>query len=157
MDTVECRPILVVDDDLDACEALSEFLKLNGYTVACAENGQIALAEIRTRPVPPALILLDMLMPVMDGQTFLTRARQDPRIKDVPIVVATADPSVEAPGASAVLGKPVRPERLLRIWILATPLLPLDLAMLPRWPDCSLLSFPVTNLAWTHLRKAYGI
>ncbi len=115
MDTVECRPILVVDDDLDACEALSEFLKLNGYTVACAENGQIALAEIRTRPVPPALILLDMLMPVMDGQTFLTRARQDPRIKDVPIVVATADPSVEAPGASAVLGKPVRPERLLRI------------------------------------------
>ncbi len=115
MDTVECRPILVVDDDLDACEALSEFLKLNGYNVACAENGQIALAEIRTRPVPPALILLDMLMPVMDGQTFLTRARQDPRIKDVPIVVATADPSVEAPGASAVLGKPVRPERLLRI------------------------------------------
>src|SRR5216683_3071101 len=76
MDTVECRPILVVDDDLDACEALSEFLKLNGYTVACAENEQIALAEIRTRPVPPALILLDMLMPVMDGQTFLTRARQ---------------------------------------------------------------------------------
>ncbi len=69
MDTVECRPILVVDDDLDACEALSEFLKLNGYNVACAENGQIALAEIRTRPVPPALILLDMLMPVMDGQT----------------------------------------------------------------------------------------
>ncbi len=56
-----------------------------------------------------------MLMPVMDGQTFLTRARQDPRIKDVPIVVATADPSVEAPGASAALGKPVRPERLLRI------------------------------------------
>jgi PleD family two-component response regulator len=71
MDTVECRPILVVDDDLDACEALSEFLKFNGYTVACAENGQIALAEIRTRPVPPALILLDMLMPVMDGKPFL--------------------------------------------------------------------------------------
>src|SRR6266851_7160740 len=93
----------------------------------------------------------------MDGQTFLSQARQDDRIKDVPIVVATAHPSVEAPGASAVLGKPVRPERLLHIWILATPLLPLDLAMLPRWPDCSLLSLPVTNLAWTHLRKAYGI
>jgi CheY-like chemotaxis protein len=65
--------------------------------------------------VPPALILLDMLMPVMEGQTFLNRARQDHVMKDVPIVVATGDPSLDAPGASAVLTKPIRPERLLGI------------------------------------------
>ena len=115
MDASECRPILVVDDDPDTREALSELLELNGYAVACAENGLIALTEIRTRPVPPALILLDLLMPVMDGHTFLDRARQDHRIKDLPIVVATADPSLEAPGAAAVLGKPIRPQRLLDI------------------------------------------
>jgi CheY-like chemotaxis protein len=67
--------------------------------------------------VPPALILLDMLMPVMDGQTFLNRARQDHVMKDVPIVVASGDPSLDAPGASAVLTKPIRPERLLALWL----------------------------------------
>jgi CheY-like chemotaxis protein len=113
MDAPECRPILVIEDDGDVREALSEFLELYGYTVVCSENGRSALAEIRTRAVSPALILLDLLMPVMDGQTFLSRARQDQRIKGVPIVVVTAHPSVEAPGASAVLRKPIKAERLL--------------------------------------------
>jgi CheY-like chemotaxis protein len=69
--------ILVVDDDSDAREALGELLKQRGYSVVCAENGLAALDEIRTRRVPPALILLDLSMPVMDGRTFLRRARED--------------------------------------------------------------------------------
>ena len=56
-----------------------------------------------------------MLMPVMDGRTFLDRARQGQRIKDLPIAIATSDPSIEAPGASAILAKPLRPEGLFRI------------------------------------------
>jgi CheY-like chemotaxis protein len=115
MDAENPQPILVVDDNIDARQILCELLKVNGYTVVCAENGQAALATIRTQLAPPALIVLDMLMPVMDGPTFLNRVRQDRLLKDVPIVVATADPSVPAPGACAVLGKPIRPERLLRI------------------------------------------
>jgi CheY-like chemotaxis protein len=98
--------ILVVDDNADVREAVSEFLKVNGYIVACAENGQTALSAIRMRTILPTLILLDMQMPVMNGHSFLNWARQDGLIKDVPIAVATADPSVEAPGASAVLSKP---------------------------------------------------
>jgi CheY-like chemotaxis protein len=107
--------ILVIDDDLDAREALSEFLKVNGYVVACAENGQVALDQIETWQVPPGLIVLDVQMPVMDGRAFLHRARQDYQIKDVPIIVATAYPSSGAPGATAILSKPLRPERLLSV------------------------------------------
>jgi CheY-like chemotaxis protein len=115
MSASESTLILVVDDDDNAREALSEFLTINGYVVACAENGQAALEQIRTQPAPPALILLDMLMPVMDGPTFLDRARRDRRIRNLPIVVATSDPSIEAPGATAVLAKPIKPERLLHV------------------------------------------
>jgi CheY-like chemotaxis protein len=109
------RPILVIDDNVDARQALSELLQINGYTVVCVENGQAALAVIRTQPAPPALIVLDMLMPVMDGRTFLNQARRDRLLKDVPIIAVTADLSVQAPGTSAVLGKPIRPERFLGI------------------------------------------
>jgi CheY-like chemotaxis protein len=58
---------------------------------------------------------LDVQMPVMDGRAFLRRARQDYQIKDVPIIVATAYPSSGAPGATAILSKPLRPERLLSV------------------------------------------
>jgi CheY-like chemotaxis protein len=54
-------------------------------------------------------------MPVMDGPTFLNQTRQDQRIKDVPIVVATSEPSREAAGASVVLCKPVKPQTLLGV------------------------------------------
>jgi CheY-like chemotaxis protein len=107
------QTILVIDDDFDAREALSEFFTVNGYTVACAENGQVALDQIGTGKCPPDLIVLDVQMPVMDGRAFLHRVRQDHQIKDVPIIVATAYPSRGAPGATAILSKPVRPERLL--------------------------------------------
>ena len=112
---LEQKPILVVDDDLGAREAMSEFLRLHGFTVACAENGQAALDHICNWQVEPALILLDVLMPVMDGHTFLKHAQQDDRIKNIPIIVTTAQPSASPLGASATLAKPVRPERLLTL------------------------------------------
>ncbi len=105
--------ILIVDDQVDAREALGEFLTMNGYMVASAGNGQAALDRISTWRTPPALILLDLMMPVMDGYTFLNRARQDDRTKDVPIIVTTADPSRGAPGATTVLTKPIKLEKLL--------------------------------------------
>jgi CheY-like chemotaxis protein len=105
--------ILVVDDDSDAREALGELLTQHGYTVACAENGLAALDEIRKRRVSPALILLDLSMPVMDGRTFLRRAREDCHIKNVPIVVTTADLWAQPSGADAILTKPLKVESLL--------------------------------------------
>src|SRR5215472_11352277 len=105
--------ILVVDDDADARDLLSELFKQHGYIVASAENGRAALAQIHNWDVPPALILLDLFRPVMDGQTFLRRARQERQLRNVPIIVTTADPWVEPPGADAILSKPLRPEILV--------------------------------------------
>jgi CheY-like chemotaxis protein len=105
--------ILVVEDDGDAREALSEFLQVNGYLVASAENGRAALDKIGA--LPPNLILLDLMMPVMDGFSFLDLARRDYLLKDIPIIVTTGHPSESPPGATAVVGKPVKPEKLLSL------------------------------------------
>jgi CheY-like chemotaxis protein len=107
--------ILIVDDDREARDAVSELLTLCSYTTACAENGQAALDDIRRCAVAPALILLDLVMPVMDGRTFLRRAREDCSIRNVPIVVTTGDPQAQPVGADAVLSKPVSVDSLLSI------------------------------------------
>jgi CheY-like chemotaxis protein len=106
--------ILVVDDDGETREALSEFLLVNRYAVQSG-NRQTALDEITGQHNIPALILLDVVMPVMDGRTFIGRTRQDSETRNVPIVVITAHPSAGAAGANAILSKPVRPERLLSL------------------------------------------
>jgi two-component system chemotaxis response regulator CheY len=109
----EPNTILVVDDDVDTREAWGEFLTINGYTVVCAENGQAALDQISTWPEPPLLIVLDMLMPVMDGRTFMQQVRRHHRLKDVPIIVTTSEPRLSANllGAAAILTKPVTPTK----------------------------------------------
>ncbi len=111
----ESNTVLIVDDDLDAREALSELCELNGYAVASAANGLAALDQILTRQLRPALILLDLCMPVMDGQTFLCRMRGGRHIENVPIIVITADLQAEPFGADAIIRKPVNLELLFRI------------------------------------------
>ena len=82
--------ILLVDDDEDIRDALSSLLSDEGYRVDCAANGQEALAWLRESPRPPCLILLDWMMPVMDGQSFLLVQEQTPAIASIPVVVISA-------------------------------------------------------------------
>jgi CheY-like chemotaxis protein len=105
--------VLIVDDDGDVREALGEFLRCNGFQVYSAENGKAALDEIRKQRQAPKVILLDLAMPVMDGYAFLNRARQNRKIKNVPVIVITGNEPKTAPGATMVLTKPIRPERVL--------------------------------------------
>jgi CheY-like chemotaxis protein len=109
----EQRPILVVEDEPGAREALHEFLQTFGFTVVCAENGQAALDEITSRALTPSLILLDLVMPVIDGNDFLKQVRQDEWLRDVPLVLTTAHPPERSPGVTEIVVKPIRPERLL--------------------------------------------
>jgi CheY-like chemotaxis protein len=109
------KTILVVEDDADAREALSELLTISGYPVASAENGLAALDQIRNWEAVPALILLDLLMPVMDGHAFLHEARKDRRMENVPIIVITADLWAQPAAADAILRKPINPKLLLRL------------------------------------------
>jgi CheY-like chemotaxis protein len=105
--------ILVVEDQDDAREALTEFLEVNGYAVVGAANGLAALDEIKTKK--PKLILLDLMMPVMDGYTFLDLASQRHLLEDVAVVVTTADQSGKTPDVAAFVDKPIRPEMLMPV------------------------------------------
>ena len=100
--------VLVVDDDPDILDALSEILEAEGFGVVRARNGQ----EARERLSPkPDLILLDLMMPVMDGYEFARRMKQQSNpASDVPILVLSADRNVSSKareiGAAGFLAKP---------------------------------------------------
>ncbi len=80
--------VLVVEDDSSAREIMCRTLRKEGWTVAEAENGQAALELVRASS--PQLILLDLMMPRMDGFEFLTALRKEKRWRAIPIVVVTA-------------------------------------------------------------------
>ena len=81
--------ILVVDDDPDILEATTLFWRSEGYQVVTATDGQEALTKLAAEPWP-ALILLDLMMPVMNGLEFLTQLRQLPRGAEMPVMVLSA-------------------------------------------------------------------
>lgn len=109
--------ILVVDDDPDILDALSEILEGEGYAVDRAKHGREALQKVDERK--PQLILLDLMMPVMDGYEFSQQLKQRNSGSDIPIVVLSADRSVKAKasqiGARDYLAKPFELTDLLRI------------------------------------------
>jgi CheY-like chemotaxis protein len=80
--------VLVVDDQPDSRDLLRRMLEKEGYRVAEAGNGREALACLSS--VRPALILLDMAMPEMDGLAFLEALQHDAEHRDVPVIVVTA-------------------------------------------------------------------
>ena len=79
---------MVVEDDPDVREVLTEFLRDDGYDVVAAANGLEALDLLR-REGPPSLILLDLTMPVFSGADFRARQMADPRLSEIPVVVLT--------------------------------------------------------------------
>lgn len=82
--------ILVVDDDHDVREALRDSLRDAGYEVATAENGLEALSWLHTHR-PPSLVLLDYMMPYMDGAQTRAAMLSDPDLRGIPVVMLTAD------------------------------------------------------------------
>jgi CheY-like chemotaxis protein len=82
-------PVLVVDDDDSIREALADVLEEAGYPAVCVPIGAEALAYLSDGK-RPSIILLDLMMPVMDGETFLTLKEADPEFADVPVILITA-------------------------------------------------------------------
>jgi CheY-like chemotaxis protein len=95
MTAVRCRGVMVVDDDTDIRETIEEVLADNHVPAIGAENGAVALERLRADVEPPCVILLDMMMPVMDGRTFRLAQRDDPTLSNIPVVVLTAHASGE--------------------------------------------------------------
>lgn len=84
------RTVLIVEDDQDVRESIEEVLTLNGYQTLCAENGKEALDRARLSAKKPCVILLDVMMPVMDGWQFRAIQRSDAELGQIPVVVLTA-------------------------------------------------------------------
>jgi CheY-like chemotaxis protein len=101
--------ILIVDDDAGIRQLVTLFLEHKGYQAASVANGQEALSHLRHSQ--PELILLDLMMPVMDGAEFRQAQQQDPQLSSIPVVVMSAAENIEAQApqltADSYLPKPI--------------------------------------------------
>jgi|TARA_R100000005_G_scaffold95984_2_gene79907 CheY-like chemotaxis protein len=95
----EQRPILLVEDNAINCEMLARRLTRAGFRVVTAADGEQAL-QVMARE-GPALVLMDMNLPVLDGWSACRAARQDPTLRDIPIIALTAH-AMEADRQSAL-------------------------------------------------------
>jgi len=103
----------VVEDDLDLGQTVCEILNMSGYRASHATNGLVALKMLSNDGLHD-LILLDLMMPRMDGWAFREAQLRDKRLKDIPVVVLSAVGEIAKPiKADLVLRKPVEAETLL--------------------------------------------
>jgi CheY-like chemotaxis protein len=112
----EAGTVLVVEDDHDVRVAVRILLEEEGYRVLSVTDGRRAL-EMLERAVtePPSLILLDLMLPVMDGWEFAERIRSVARFSRIPIAVMSAYDRPPPPGIVAFLRKPLRPDALVAV------------------------------------------
>ncbi len=113
---IETLSVLVVEDDQDIRVTLEDTLASEGMRVATAANGAEALAYLRAHALPD-VILLDLMMPVMDGPEFRAAQLADDRLAAIPVVVLSANRDsrsmARAIGAASVLSKPLDLEALV--------------------------------------------
>jgi len=111
------KRILVVDDEPDIVEVVRLRLEANNYEVIAAYDGEEGLRKARNEQ--PDLIILDILMPEMDGYTFVRELKADESIKDIPIVVLTAKDKMRdlfaIEGIKDYIVKPFKGEELVKI------------------------------------------
>lgn len=106
--------VLVVEDEEDLREMMRDALELNGYQVATAQDGVQAFDEI-ARIDQLCLVILDLLMPGMNGWDFFTQMRQRAELAAIPVVVHSSAPDQAPSGATRVLKKPLELSRLLSV------------------------------------------
>jgi CheY-like chemotaxis protein len=106
------KTVMVVDDEEGICETLRDVFEDEGYSVGVATNGVDALAMLRAMSPKPCMVILDLLMPVMDGNAVYRAMKADPALAGVPVLVSTSDPS-RAPSGVYIVRKPVALDLLL--------------------------------------------
>jgi len=108
--------LLIVEDDASIRESLSEFLEAEGFQVSTARDGSEGLDRLSGASPLPSLVILDLHMPVLDGEQFLARLRSDERLRALPVLLMSGNGSHRGSPAlpvDAVLPKPFEIEELL--------------------------------------------
>lgn len=113
------KRVLIVDDDDEVARTLQSIIERHGFATTRAENGAVALSMIQAEP--PDVILLDIVMPVMDGFQLLSVLRQMPQARDIPVIILSVrsdDATVSAAwkgGATLYLPKPFSSRELMTV------------------------------------------
>jgi CheY-like chemotaxis protein len=111
--------VLVVEDDVDIREGLMDFLEDHGYQPIGAVHGQEALNKLCGPDLRPCLIILDLMMPVMDGRTFREQQLREPALSKIPVVIVSASREAAQTAkdlhTAAHLPKPLNLQALLRV------------------------------------------
>jgi CheY-like chemotaxis protein len=112
------RTVMVVEDDREVRAAIAEVLADSEYKAVEAANGAEALDRLRNAVIRPCVILLDVMMPTMDGWAFRAEQQRDPSVKDIPVVLLSAHTDVKSAAtqmaAAGFLAKPVAVDMLLQ-------------------------------------------
>jgi two-component system chemotaxis response regulator CheY len=106
--------VLIVEDEADLREMMSDALEMKGYAVVTAEEGMDALRKLDDIGTP-CLILLDLLMPGMNGWDFFEKLRERPAFAAVPVIVHSSAPERAPPGVTRVLRKPLLFDGLIAV------------------------------------------
>lgn len=104
--------VLVVEDDTDVRESLEELFAQEGLAVETAVNGVEAMKRLAA--APPSVVVLDLLMPLMGGVEVYQQMQSDDRLREVPVIISTSDPS-NAPHGTMIMRKPLDLDRLIKI------------------------------------------
>ena len=110
--------VLIVDDEPNNVDFLEQALEDSGYQLITATNGQEALNKIQSEQ--PDLILLDLNMPIMDGFTVLAKVKEDPNLRDIPVIIISSEHESKSivkgikQGAEDYLTKPVNAGLLVK-------------------------------------------
>lgn len=112
------KAILIIEDDRDIRQSLGAILEEEGYPVVEAENGAVGLRELRDGH-EVSLVLLDLMMPVMDGWAFCREWEADAALAAIPVIIVSADGTTDRKaatcGANGYLRKPVQLDALLEL------------------------------------------
>lgn len=113
------KRLLIIEDSVDYTLLLKRLFSRRGFAVATAEHGQQALDYLESCQELPHLILLDLMMPVMDGHEFHRRQLADPKLSKIPVVLMTAHGNIASEKSSMKifesLQKPVDMDRLIEV------------------------------------------
>jgi CheY-like chemotaxis protein len=118
-DQLPPHQILVVDDDDDIREGVVDYLQEQGYVAVGAVNGRDALDQLKSPALRPCIMVIDLMMPVMDGRTFREEQLRTPSLSAIPVVVISANVDLETRAASlkavSYLPKPLDLAALLAV------------------------------------------